>query len=94
MILHSIESINYQIYRNLHCDLSQYRVPSNFLKNSSSILFRSLVLLSFIAENTRSLVAVETGKVTIRRINLQMKNEILLFDVVIFWSSNQVSNTK
>ena len=84
MILHSIESIIYQIYRNLHCDLSQYRVPSNFLKNSSSILFRSLVLLSFIAENTRSLVAVETGKVTTRQMSLHMEKEILLIDVIIF----------
>ena len=45
------------------------------LRNPSSILFRSLVLTSFIAENARSDVAVETGKVRTRRINLfiQMK---------------------
>jgi hypothetical protein len=45
------------------------------LKNPSSILFRSLVLTSFIAENARFEVAVETGKVRTRQINLQKKKK-------------------
>ena len=44
------------------------------LRNPSSILFLSLVLTSFIAENARSVVAVETGKVRTSRINLQGKS--------------------
>lgn len=47
------------------------------LRNPSSILFRSLVLTSFIAENARSVVAVETGKVRTRRISLSSSLHVL-----------------
>jgi hypothetical protein len=43
--------------------LSMYTIRES-VKNSSSILLRSLVLTIFIAENARSVVAVETGRVS------------------------------
>jgi Na+/pantothenate symporter len=43
--------------------LSMYTIEKS-VRNSSSILLRSLVLTIFMAENDRSVVAVETGRVS------------------------------
>jgi len=52
--------------------LSMYTIEES-VKNSSSILLRSLVLTIFMAENARSVVAVETGRVSTSTITRKNK---------------------
>ncbi|KAM7482117.1 hypothetical protein LguiB_006700 [Lonicera macranthoides] len=48
------------------------KIVKEFIRKSSSILLRSLDLTILIAENARSMVAVETGRVRINLINLSI----------------------
>jgi hypothetical protein len=47
--------------------LSMYTIRES-VRNSSSILLQSLVLTIFMAENARSVITVETGRVSTRTI--------------------------
>jgi hypothetical protein len=47
------------VFLNLENHLSMYTIKES-VRNSSSILLRSLVLTIFMAENAHSVVAVET----------------------------------
>jgi len=75
-ILHRIEIINNKIRCDLHCNFSVNRVSRSLIKIHLPFLFCSLVLTSFIAKNVHFVVAIETGKVRTRQINLRMKKNI------------------
>jgi hypothetical protein len=66
-----VGNFNHQNQLGKRCKPNSLSIIKQSLRKSSPILFRSLVLTSFIAENAQSVVVVENGRIRTRRITLQ-----------------------